>query len=931
MGREPPNPDPPGDDPVASRFDTTETLRRWSPLIPPEADTLTSLGPPSVGSPSSPALCIRTLRVEPADGTEGAAAADYEVLEPIGSGGMGTVHSGRQRSLDRPVALKILDTRRSTPEDRAQFLNEASAMGRLEHPNIVPIHELGEDASGRLFYAMKLVRGVPWNRCLGDTGLEENLEILLRVCDAVAFAHSHGIIHRDLKPHNVMLGEFGEVLVVDWGLAVGVGDDARLPPLTAANAMAGTAAYMPPEMALGEPSAIGFHSDIYLLGAILFQIVTGRPPHGGRTVVEAILAAASNVIQPHGESGELLDIAMKAMATAPRDRHPSVADLQTAIRQYLSHEESILLCHAAEKDLGSATERGDYEAFRRSIFGFEQALKLWRDNARARRGLERARDSWARLALAREDLDLADSLVPGDGSQPEELVREIQWARLRRDSRRRRVKLLARTAAVLTLAVVVVLSVSLAAILRERGRVRRAEALAARQRNVALATLDTIVNEADAQLANRPAMEPVRARLLELALDGLGRMDALFPEHAGVDLRLAAAHQSMARIYHAARRNRKALEHQRRAVSILEELARTGTPVPPLELAAARRQLGDILHNYAMGDLEAARSAYRQALSLMERAAALEPSHRLELALLYQDLGDVALDLEDTEEADLWYAREAGIVEELAALHPHETAVTTALSDSLMRRGDLAQATGREDEAAATYRRALEVLAEAPGNDPTFLRRRVLVIQRLGEIAAAAPGGSVGARARFEEARKLGEELVARDPSNGQYRRDLLVTLWYQGDLERDAGRPTRARTHYLEAIGIAEDLLALNKDNAEARRDLFICCNRVGDIAMATGDLHTAESYYRRGLGISTTLATGHPGNLTARTDLVVSHYKLGELAERSGDCPTAIEHWRSCLRILQELHESGRIAPRSRYAPWLADVRDRIEACRS
>ncbi len=99
----------------------------------------------------------------------------------------------------------------------------------------------------------------------------------------------------------------------------------------------------------------------------------------------------------------------------------------------------------------------------------------------------------------------------------------------------------------------------------------------------------------------------------------------------------------------------------------------------------------------------------------------------------------------------------------------------------------------------------------------------------------------------------------------------------------------------------------------------------------MATGDQHTAESYHRRGLGISTTLATGHPGNLTARTDLVVSHYKLGELAERSGDCPTAIEHWRSCLRILRELHESGRIAPGSRYAPWLADVRDRIEACRS
>ena len=143
--------------------------------------------------------------------------------------------------------------------------------GDLEHPNIVPIYDLGEDDKGVLFYAMKRVKGRPWDKVVGEKSFDENLEIWMKVADAVAFAHSRGVVHRDLKPENVMLGDFGEVLLMDWGLAIVLDS-----PAAKKAGMAGTPAYMPPEMAMGPVTRVGTPADIYLMGAILYEILTGR-------------------------------------------------------------------------------------------------------------------------------------------------------------------------------------------------------------------------------------------------------------------------------------------------------------------------------------------------------------------------------------------------------------------------------------------------------------------------------------------------------------------------------------------------------------------------------------------------------------------------------------------------------------------------------
>src|SRR5690606_5673936 len=140
--------------------------------------------------------------------------------------------------------------------------------------------------------------GTPWSKKIDTASLEENLEILIKICDAIAFAHHRGVIHRDLKPDNVMLGDFGEVLVMDWGLAIVTQQSSKHATIEDSGGLGGTPAYMSPEMVTGPIQKIDHRSDIYLLGAQLFRILTGKTPHHGKNVKECVKAAAQNLLQP---------------------------------------------------------------------------------------------------------------------------------------------------------------------------------------------------------------------------------------------------------------------------------------------------------------------------------------------------------------------------------------------------------------------------------------------------------------------------------------------------------------------------------------------------------------------------------------------------------------------------------------------------------
>jgi len=420
----------------------------------------------------------KAIKVRPKDIAEKGASAtvpEYEILRLLGEGGMGMVYEARQTSIDRNIAIKMIKPDVAKDRDEChQFLAEAVATADLDHPNIVPIHDLGKNNEGALFYAMKQVKGTSWLDLFSEKSLDQNLDILMRVADAVAFAHSRGVIHRDLKPENVMLGDFGEVLVMDWGLAAAVTAEAKADRLDPDHAIGGTPCYMAPEMAVGDAGKIGYASDIYLLGAILFEIVTGEQPHTGTDVMDCLANAAENEIAETGGEGELVDIALKAMATEPENRHESVKAFQAAVREYQQHEESIALSTRARQGLVTAKAKKNYRGFARCVFQLEEAVSLWPENGAAAEGLSAGRLAYAECALQKGDLDLAASILDGGDSSHRALSKRIHLAQKERMARQKRAKALKITALTSAVVVFVVLSGAFVWVRGEQKKAQRA-------------------------------------------------------------------------------------------------------------------------------------------------------------------------------------------------------------------------------------------------------------------------------------------------------------------------------------------------------------------------------------------------------------------------------------------------------------------------
>ncbi len=412
---------------------------------------------------------------------------DYELLEVIGEGGMGVVYAAHQSSIARTVAVKMLKPSAKVGEEqRDKFISEAVVTGELDHPNIVPIYDLGANDAGALFYSMKRVKGTPWDKALQQKTLDDNLSILLRVADAVAFAHAHGVVHRDLKPENVMLGDYGEVLVMDWGLARITSAFANADAIFQADSLGGTPAYMAPEMARGPVENINFTSDIYLLGAILYEIIGGKPPHSGRDVMQCLMNAAQNTIDGIRYEGELKSIALRAMATKQEDRYASVKEFQEAIRTYQAHSESLVLTAHANLNLQKARESGDYQLFARALYGFQESLNLWDANHRARTLLAETQLDYAKCALEKSDFDLGASLLDEHNSKHAELLAEISVAQADRDLRQRRLRRAKQAVAALVATVVAIITIALFLVNQQRSRAVVAEQEAVEQRDVAV-------------------------------------------------------------------------------------------------------------------------------------------------------------------------------------------------------------------------------------------------------------------------------------------------------------------------------------------------------------------------------------------------------------------------------------------------------------
>ena len=273
----------------------------------------------------------------------------FALGDELGRGGMGRVVAATDRALGRPVAIKQALSR--NPDNLRRFEREARITARLEHPSIVPVHETGRDGDGNPFYVMRRIAGEPLHQRIAEArdmrALLALVPNVLAAVDAAAFAHARGVIHRDIKPTNILVGKYGETLLIDWGLArelgdrdlasshgAGEGDDG----LTQAGDVFGTPGYMAPEQARGE--AVDKRADVYALGATLFHVVAGEPPFTGK-VVQYVAEVATGWLPPfdkiHPEvPRELVTIVAKAMALDPARRYRDAGELAADLRAFLA-------------------------------------------------------------------------------------------------------------------------------------------------------------------------------------------------------------------------------------------------------------------------------------------------------------------------------------------------------------------------------------------------------------------------------------------------------------------------------------------------------------------------------------------------------------------------------------------------------------------
>ena len=414
------------------------------------ASTISRSAARATAARSESAPAIPRLTLAPAGGANG--EADLVAVRVIGEGGMGVVHLAEQRSLAREVAVKTVRTNDARITEA--IVREARVMGGLEHPNVVPVHALGRGESDAPLLVMKRIEGTSWRTLLHDDAhdawepllaghgdrLRAHTEILMQVARALAFAHERGVIHRDVKPDNVMIGRFGEVYLLDWGIALRLDERAHEP-----FGIVGTPGYMAPEMVAGDPNGIDARTDVYLLGATLFEILSRRVPHDAQTPLGALSMSllGERSPLPAATPTDAVDLIDAAMALHPDARPASAEVFRVGLARFLASREAEALvrdARAARSDaVGDAdgpTGQSMFRALVESRFAFGAALRLRPNDAAIGADL----DATLRLLVEREvalgNVEGARMYASEMRSVPSELLESIEAAARERGEQR---------------------------------------------------------------------------------------------------------------------------------------------------------------------------------------------------------------------------------------------------------------------------------------------------------------------------------------------------------------------------------------------------------------------------------------------------------------------------------------------------------------
>lgn len=925
---------------------------------------------PTEPLPASARLAMRREQL-------GAGANRYQIIRPHARGGLGEVSIAKDLELNRDVALKAIQERFADDSgSRSRFLMEAEVTGRLEHPGIVPVYGLGIGEQGRPYYAMRFIKGESLQEAV-DRFHEENKEggadplgglssirfrqLLGRfvdVCDAVEFAHSRGVLHRDLKPGNIMLGDFGETLVVDWGLArvqptPDNADEVGHERLDLANSLGGeptqmghvvgTPAYMPPEQASGQLDELDASSDVYALGATLYYALTGTKPIRGKSVDEVIAKTISGDVRPPRSVNRYISkpldaICRKAMATDKSQRYRTCRELRDDVECFLA-DESV---SSYDEPLWSRVRR--FARTHRTIATttlvavsmFVVALLVFstivtRNNAQ--------------LSKLNGELDNRNQLL--DDKNMKLVEANVRERRLRDLAERNELAAIDQSELALsTLADVIFdLQRGLAEVAGS-GEVRRRLLLTSLQKLKLVGTQfisrapfdqstigglvglgDLIrqfgVEDTDLDVGSKRLFDTVDADAREsatlIAQSFYDRAHEIASQQVMANNRsyrsvgdLAVTHERRGTAFRDLGQLDEALDEYETLLALSQELSdREGVTLKDIRfVVVAHERIGTVLEK--LGRHSESLQEYLACQPILLELVSAEPDNSEfldSLAINHSLVGTALLKMGEPEQAYESYLDSLAIHRQLADDQPANPNVQRRLASAHKRVGEIQLKQGETTASLDSFQQSLSILLQQYADDPSDLSTQFDLAKAHANIGNIHLTNRMSQEAveSYEASLELLAKVVERDQQNADPYRELYVGYLKlsQANLQMEKLGPGEESLD--QAIAIASKLAAESPENAEAQRDLSSTFDARGDFYLRVENPSEALVYFRKAHEIRKRNLELDANSEQAQRDMAVSAKKIGQAFQEVGQFSDAADSFQQAIEVFERVGQAS------------------------